>query len=124
MLWLGVDMGGTTTAGTLSIPHALFRILEKKRGHEVEWWSSAGREVRAMAQIIPLLYAAVGSPLSKIIWATDARGSEQGDAGALGIVAAVVDEMLAERIYEAGRAVGFSVPVIGKQKGRNVRNDP
>ena len=46
------------------------------------------REVRAMAAILPLVYADLGAPLAPVIFATDAQGAEneaQGDVGGWGI---------------------------------------
>lgn len=77
-----------------------------------------------MARVVPMLFADVGAPLSRIVWATDARGSEQGDAGAFGIVATRVSEQMVERIYEAGRSLGYTVPVSSKLGGAKYSDRP
>ena len=75
----------------------------------VMWWPSTRREVMRMAAVLPLAFADVGAPISKVLWATDARGAEDargpGDCGAFGVVACELPESLAEACYERARSL-------------------
>jgi hypothetical protein len=75
----------------LCIPQLLFKFLDWGDGAVLPWWESVRREVRAMAAILPLVYADLGAPLAPVIFATDAQGAEneaQGDVGGWGAVCA------------------------------------
>ena len=65
----------------LSIPHALFRFLDRFPEKIVAWWPSVRREVQAMATAIAAMAADVGAPLAQIVFASDAQGAGEGDDG-------------------------------------------
>ena len=59
----------------LSIPHAIFKFLDKHKGQGwVCWWQTAKDECWSMATAVMALYADTGAPVSCTIFAGDARG--------------------------------------------------
>ena len=95
---------------TLSIPAVVFQFTRELAGTCSCWWPSARREVRAMAAVLPLMWADVGAPISNLCLATDACGATESHNGAYGIVAAVLPAAMTRSIFEAGTAIGFTVP--------------
>ncbi len=93
----------------LSIPHALFRFLDRFPEKIVAWWPSVRREVQAMATAIAAMAADVGAPLAPIVFASDAQGAGEGDDGGYRVVAKDVPMEVAERCFQVGRRPGYSV---------------
>ena len=86
----------------LSIAHSVFQFMTRYEGRVARWWPSARSEVRAMAHTIIFLRADLGAPLSPYLFATDAQGASDEDAGGFGIVGAFVGQELAQRCFETG----------------------
>ena len=93
----------------LSAPHALFGFINKYSGSKVEWWASAHREWWTMIGLIMAMVADIGAPLANCVFATDAMGASEIDAGGYGIVGANVSPELALATFECGTAPGFTV---------------
>ncbi len=93
----------------LCIPAAIFKFMDAYEGQVTLWWRSARREAACMATAIGAFYADLGVPLAPVIFATDAMGASDEDAGGFGIVAKNVGSRLARTCYELGRRPGYSV---------------
>ena len=92
----------------LCIPAAIFKFMDAYEGQVTRWWASARREAACMASAMAGLYADLGSPLARVIFATDAMGAgedSEADCGGFGIVAKDV-EPLARICYQLGRRPG------------------
>ena len=70
-----------------------------------------------MSLAVPMMEADLGTPLSNLIWATDAMGATERDAGGYGIVATATPMWLAEKCLDAGRAVGRTVATLDGGRG-------
>ena len=57
-LWI---WGALLRRELLSIPHAVFKLIEVHEGHVVQWWPSARREVQSMANAVLAMYADLGA---------------------------------------------------------------
>ncbi len=93
----------------LSIPGVVFRFMEQFEGQVVRWWKTARREAACMATAGAAFYTDLGAPLAPVIFATDAMGAGEVDAGGYGIVAKDVEEPLARACFTLGRRPGYSV---------------
>ncbi len=93
----------------LSIPGVIFRFMEQFEGQVVRWWKTARREAACMATAGAAFYTDLGAPLAPVIFATDAMGAGEVDAGGYGIVAKDVEEPLARACFTLGRRPGYSV---------------
>ncbi len=93
----------------LCIPAAIFKFMDAYEGQVTLWWRSARREAACMATAIGAFYADLGAPLAPVIFATDAMGAGDEDAGGFGIVAKNVGSCMARTCYELGRRPGYSV---------------
>ena len=85
----------------LCIGHGLFQFIERNQGRYVKWWESARDEVRCIADTLMLCILDVGAPLAPAVYATDAMGASEVDAGGFAIVGADVSQ---EVLYECWRA--------------------
>ena len=65
----------------LSIPYYLFQQLDRDEGLTRPLWPSVRREVQSMMDLIPMMFADVGMPLSPLLFASDARGGAGSDCG-------------------------------------------
>jgi len=94
----------------LSIPFAIFHQLDRSRGRRIVLWSAVRAEVRAMRDLIPLMYLDVGAEAADYCFATDARGARAGDAGGYGVAVTplVKDEFV--DIFRCARQLSFTVP--------------
>ena len=57
------------------------------QGMTVQWWESARREVRCMANLVCYMYCHVGSEWCLWLFATHAMGENEHDHGGFGICA-------------------------------------
>jgi hypothetical protein len=87
----------------------VFRFIDTLPDRTVEWWPSARREVQAMATVVPMMFADVGAPLSRVIFAGDAQGHSEGDNGGFGVVAADVSDQTVRECLLVGLRPGLSV---------------
>ena len=90
----------------LAVPSLVFKMVEQHPEAVMKWWPSVRSEVRRMADLVPLLFADIGSDLSEVLLATDAMGENEVDGGGFGIVGAVVGTALAESVFEKGGEIG------------------
>ena len=93
----------------LSIPHAVFRFIEKHEGTVATWWPVARDEVRAMAHVTCLMTCHVGAPILPWLFGTDAMGENEHDWGGYGIVATELLAGETDSLLQQGEAIGRSV---------------
>lgn len=96
----------------LSAPHAIFEFTTKCAGQHVRWWASARRETWVMAGLVMAMVADLGAPLASELFATDAMGASEEDAGGYGIVSGSVDPSLALTVFEMGASPGLAVTTL------------
>ena len=78
-----------------------------------------------MAELVIWMRTELNRPTAPVIFATDARGPERGDAGAFGIVALDAGRDLAERCAEEGMTPGHSVTRLdGDYTGTRRESEP
>ena len=111
----------------LCLPHALFNFIDVhlQRGL-VRWTSTARNEWLQMAQVLPVMYADVGAPVSNVMFATDAMGSDvSGDHGGYGAVVAEFPTQLIRKVLEVGCTPGKTVARLsGDQSGLKFPDKP
>ena len=105
-LWI---WGALLRRELLSIPHAVFKLIEVCEGQVVTWWPSARREVLCMANAVIAMYADLGAALPATVVATDAMGSSEADCGGYGIVAATASPGDVRSCYEDSLLPGYTV---------------
>ena len=93
----------------LSIPHAVFRFIDKHEGETVNWWPTARREVRAMAHVTCLMSVHVGAQIQPWLFATDAMGMNEHDWGGFGIAMTEINEFEISSLLKQGEALGKSI---------------
>ena len=97
----------------LCIPHAIFRFVIRGDGRVLHWWPSARSEAKLMAAVVGYMYADIGAPLSNVLFASDAMGSDDAsvadDKGGWGLVAADISNELARECLLVGMRPGLSV---------------
>jgi len=102
----------------LCIPQTIFSFLDRFENQEVEWWSCVRLEVVALARVVPWMFADIGAPLCPLLFATDAQGTNDIDAGGYGIVARPAPLQLVRAVFERGSQVGLTVARLnGDQSG-------
>ena len=94
----------------LSVPHAIFRFVDKHEGEVVNWWPVVRNEARAMAHTVCLMTVHVGAPILPWLFATDAMGSNDIDWGGYGIAVTQVNDCEIDALLRQGEAVGRAVP--------------
>lgn len=105
----------------LSAPQHIFQFakqnegLQGRRGFR-KWWPSALREWKVMRCGLMGLYVDLGAPISEVVLATDAEGSNGQDFGGYGIVATVMTGREARLLWEAGTRPGFALARLGQEK--------
>ena len=97
---------------TLSIPHAIFRMLESDGPRARAMWPSVSSELSAMARAVPFLRTDLGRPVSHTILASDAEGANGVDNGGFGIVATEVSAQMIQMILERGTTPQFAVATL------------
>jgi len=93
----------------LSIPHAIFKFIDKHPSSTPLIWPTVRRELKAMAEVIPFMEFRPGRQISNVLFGTDAMGSNEIDCGGYGIVARQVRDDLAREVFEHGTALGKTV---------------
>ena len=93
----------------LSVPQSLFQFVDKFAGRRVDWWPTARRELLCMASLVQAMYADLGAKLTPTVFATDAMGASEQDAGGFGIVATRVAPQVAKTCFEDALEPGFTV---------------
>ena len=71
-----------------------------------------------MAQVIPLIFGDVGSPLSKVIMATDTMGASNADAGGYGVDARALSSTNTRNILEKCHTVARTIADLSGKVGR------
>ena len=67
-----------------------------------------------MQRGIICLYADLGAPLLPLVFASDAEGAQDFDAGGYGIVVAAANSETVEKLWEAGTKPGLAVAKPGQ----------
>ncbi|CAK0821636.1 unnamed protein product, partial [Prorocentrum cordatum] len=93
----------------LCIPSAVFRLLERYPHQRVSTWATVRRELRAMAKVVPLMYADLGAPPAPVHFAADAMGANVEDDGGWGILVTDMDEDIAKDFIDTGGNLGYTV---------------
>ena len=62
------------------------------------------------------LYVDLGAPISRIVLATDAEGSNGLDCGGFGMVATALSDQDVQKLWEAGAKPGFALTRLGHEK--------
>ena len=71
-----------------------------------------------MARVIPWIFADIGAPLCPLLFATDAQGVNDVDAGGYGITMRAAPPALVRAVFERGSQVGMTVARLsGDQSG-------
>ncbi len=113
-MWI---FGSLLRRDLLSIPHGVFRFLEKYEDQTVCWWPVARDEVRAMAHVIPLMVCHVGSPVLSWLFSTDAMGANDYDHGGYGIAVTEIDELEVDSLLQQGEVLGRSIARLDGMQG-------
>ena len=93
----------------LAIPQSIFSFCDRFAGSECDWWPSARREAEWMASMCGAMYADLGAPVADTVFATDAMGESNQDAGGYGIVGTRCFHALVRKCFEGDLAPGYSV---------------
>ncbi|CAK0851604.1 unnamed protein product, partial [Prorocentrum cordatum] len=93
----------------LCIPSAVFRLLERHPHQRVCTWATVRRELRAMARVVPLMYADLGAPPAPVYFAADAMGANVEDDGGWGILVTDMSEDIAKDFIDTGGNLGYTV---------------
>ena len=93
----------------LSIPSHVFRFMDAHEDRWARWWRGARLEVLAMARVVPLLSAHIGDKLCPLMFACDAMGASQADAGGFGVVAAAVPSSTIADCFSQGACIARTV---------------
>ncbi len=105
-MWI---FGSLLRRDLLSIPHAVFRFIEKHEGTRAVWWPVARAEVRAMARVTCLMACHVGAPVLPWLFGTDAMGENEQDWGGYGIVATELVDGETETLLQQGETIGRAI---------------
>ncbi|CAK0903818.1 unnamed protein product, partial [Prorocentrum cordatum] len=93
----------------LCMPSAVFRLLERHPRQRVCTWATVRRELRAMARVVPLMYADLGAPPAPAYFAADAMGANVEDDGGWGILVTDMCEDIAKDFIDTGGSLGYTV---------------
>ena len=105
-LWI---WGALLKRDLLSIPQVIFRFMSAHENSRARWWRAAQREAATMAEAVLFMKVRLVDPVAPTLFATDARGPQDGDCGAFAVVAANVGTSLATRCAIQGVRAGHSV---------------
>ncbi|CAK0885210.1 unnamed protein product, partial [Prorocentrum cordatum] len=97
----------------LCIPSAVFRLLERYPHQRVSTWATVRRELRAMARVVPLMYADLGAPPAPVHFAADAMGANVEDDGGWGILVTDMSEDIVKDFIDTGGNLGYTVARLG-----------
>ena len=67
-----------------------------------------------MQRAVMGLYADLGAPLLPLVFASDAEGAQDSDAGGYGIVVAAANSEIVEKLWDAGTKPGVAVAKPGQ----------
>ena len=98
----------------LSAPQHLFQFTRQEGPRWRRWWPSARREAVAMQRGVMGLYADLGAPLLPLVFASDAEGAQDFDAGGFGVVAAAASVSQVEEFWRAGTRPGAAMAKPGQ----------
>jgi hypothetical protein len=84
-------------------------MIEKCSGQFIPWWKSARREVKAMLALLPVMTLDAGAKLPATLFATDAMGASEADAGGYGIVAAEVGADMMRIVLDTSTSPGRTI---------------
>ncbi|CAK0900846.1 unnamed protein product, partial [Prorocentrum cordatum] len=93
----------------LCIPSAVFRLLERYSHQRVSTWATVRRELRAMAKVVPLMYADLGAPPAPVYFAADAVGANAEDDGGWGALVTDMSKEIAQDFIDTGGSLGYTV---------------
>ena len=93
----------------LSIPSALFRMLEKHYPGRVRWWPSALREMKWIRNLLPALHYTVSRSGGPLLFATDSEGAGEQSFGGFGVVCSEVSPAEWTQVLKAGAQPSFTV---------------
>ena len=105
-MWI---FGALLRRDLLSIPHAVFRFIEKNEDQVVNWWPVAREEVKAMAHVVPLMGCHVGAPILGWLFSTDAMGENDYDHGGFGIAVTELSDPEVDSLLQQGETLGRSI---------------
>ena len=105
-MWI---FGALLRRDLLSIPHAVFRFIEKNEDQVVNWWPVAREEVKAMAHVVPLMVCHVGAPILAWLFSTDAMGENDYDHGGFGIAVTELSDPEVDSLLQQGETLGRSI---------------
>ncbi|CAK0868950.1 unnamed protein product [Prorocentrum cordatum] len=105
----------------LAAPQHIFQFAKQNEGFPGRrglrrWWPSALREWRVMRCGIMGLHVDLGAPISEVVLATDAEGSNGLDCGGYGFVATATSDNEARLLWEAGTRPGYALARLGQEK--------
>jgi hypothetical protein len=107
----------------LSIPHALFKFMERHEGRVTSWWPSVRREVKVMLQMVPTMCCDLSKPSAPLVFSSDAEGVNAEDFGGYGIVGVKASPEEAEEVIAAGTRPGHTVARLDGTVGHLNRAD-
>ena len=96
----------------LAALNAIFTFFVKGEGRVFRWWPSVRREVILMRDLVPVLRHRMNKPAAPLLFATDAEGVNNEDYGGYGMVAAPIQESLAEAVLLAGSKAGRTITAL------------
>ena len=105
------NFGAQLRRDLMSIPHAIYRMIDSCSGYVVKQWPSVQRELRSMASLLPLTWVDAGWKVSNTIFASDAMGAEaEGlDVGGYGVVVSELSDSDCRNLLGAGEVLGKSL---------------
>ena len=83
-----------------SIPQAIFGFIIRNEGLVAPWWPTARREAVCMADCVLAMYSDLGAGVSSTLFASDAMGANDEDAGGHLVVVSNVARSIAVECYE------------------------
>ena len=107
----------------LSVPHALFKFMDKHEGQVTTWWPSVRREVKVMMQLVPTMSCDLSKPSAPLVFSSDAEGVNAEDFGGYGIVGAKASPEETEEVIAAGTRPGHTVARLDGTVGHLNRSD-
>ena len=88
----------------LCLPFHVFAMLRQDAVDGwIRWWPSAKKEWEMMRRAIVLMKADLARPVAGTLFATDAQGGGEGDAGGYGVVAATLGSDMVKKVLLEGR---------------------
>ena len=107
----------------LAIPLYVFRLLDQHRGEVVSIWPSVRRELEAMAASVPWMFLDLGQEFAPFIFATDAMGATDRDAGGYGVVATSASRDESLDLFRRSRILSYTVPKVDGDRSSLHRPD-